>query len=95
METRFLSIVLRDIIVAEEHDHRLGYRSYTREEKTSSSMIRDEDHNDEAQYEMAPSQSYSGVFLFVMNELFTNPQVIAMADLTFKLVTLMKYLVIE
>ena len=95
MDRRLLTIVSRDVIAVEGHCHRLCYRSYTREEKAASSATRDEDHNDEAQCKTALSHSYNEVFLFIRNEIFSNPQVIAMADLTFKLVTSIKYLVIE
>ena len=95
MDIRLLIIVSKDLIAAEGHYHRLCSRSYKREQKAASSMTHDEDHNDEARYETARSHSYNEVFLFIRNELFTNPKVIAMADLTFKLVTSIKSLVIE
>ena len=74
MDSRLLIIVSRDIVAAERHYHRLSYRSYTREEKDASSATCNEDTNDEAQHEMARSHSYNEVFLFIRNELFTNPR---------------------
>ena len=89
IDGRLLTIISRDLVAAEKHNRRLSYRSYAREEKAACSAIHDEDHNDEAHYARAPSHSYNEVFLFIRNELFTNPQVIAIADLAFKLVTSM------
>ena len=85
MDSRMLAIVSRDLVAAEGHYH----RSYMRQEKVYSSGSHAED-SQEGEYEKALSHSYDELFMYIRNELFTNPKVIAMSDLTSRFVTTMK-----
>ena len=48
-----------------------------------------EQYENEAQYESALNHSYNELFLFIRDELFAKPQVIAMADVSSRLVASM------
>ena len=85
MDGRMLAIVSRDLVAAEGHYH----RSCMRQEKVCSSRNYAED-SQEGEYEKALSHSYDELFMYIRNELFTNPKVIAMSDLTSRFVTAMK-----
>ena len=62
---------------------------YTREEKAASHVTNEQDGN-EAQYAAAQNHSYNE--LFISYELFTKPQMRAMADVSFRLVASMNSL---
>ncbi len=88
MDGRMLAIVSRDLVAAEGYYHRSCYRSYTRQEKVTGSGRHAEDSADE--YEKALSYSYDELFMFIRNELFANPKIVAMSDLTSHFVTAMR-----
>ena len=67
------------------------YRSYTREENAPS-YVTNEQYENEAQYEAILNHSYNEQFLFIRDELFAKPQVIAMADVSSRLVASMNSL---
>ena len=56
--------------------------------KAASHVTNEQDEN-EAQYESALNHSYNELFLFIGDELFAKPQVIAMADVSSRLVASM------
>ena len=85
MDIRILAIVSRDIVAAEGHYHRSCYRLYTKEVAKGDVSIdeKDADGDDvEDMYNAAANQSYNELSLFLRKELFDNPQVMTMADLS-------------
>ena len=89
MDIRILAIVSRDIVAAEGHYHRSCYRLYTKEVAKGDVSIdeKDADGDDvEDMYNAAANQSYNELSLFLRKELFDNPQVMTMADLSSRLV---------
>ena len=89
MDIRILAIVSRDIVAAEGHYHRSCYRLYTKEVAKGDVSIdeKDADGDDvEDMYNAAANQSYNELSLFLRKELFDNPQMMTMADLSSRLV---------
>ena len=84
LDSRILAILSRGIVAAEGHYHRLCYRDYTRKENINDSCDKIKTNND-AQYEDVVNQSNGELFFFIKNDLFTNPHVKAMAELSHKL----------
>ena len=84
MDSRVMAILSRDIVAAEGQYHRSCYRTYTREVGISDS--RDESKvGDDVQYEDVLNQSYSELFVFIRNDLFVNPRVTTMVELSDRL----------
>ena len=85
MDIRIHAIVSRDIVAAEGHYHRSCYRIYTKEVAKEDVSIEEKDaygDDAEAMYNAAANQSYNELSLFLRKELFDNPQVLTMADLS-------------
>ena len=89
MDSRILAIVSRDLVAAEGHYHRSCYRIYTKEEVVQKEASVTEDDEAEAQYEAAVNESYNELFLFIRTELFSNPQVVTMTELTARVIASM------
>ena len=90
LDSRILAILSRGIVAAEGHYHRLCYRDYTRKENINDSCDKIKTNND-AQYEDVVNQSNGELFFFIKNDLFTNPHVKAMAELSHKLFQSMNF----
>ena len=89
MDIRILAIVSRDIVAAEGHYHRSCYRLYTKEVAKADVSIDEEDadcDDADAMYNAAANQSYNELSLFLRKDVFDNPQVMTMADLSSRLV---------
>ena len=84
-DERMLAITSRELVAAEGHYHRSCYRAYTRGEPADSCEAMDQDEDSEAQYEAAEQNAYDELFFYIRNELFLNPQVLPMTDLTSRL----------
>eukprot|EP00058_Branchiostoma_floridae_P000977 XP_002586465.1 hypothetical protein BRAFLDRAFT_106667 [Branchiostoma floridae] len=96
MDFRMISLASRDLIAAEGQYHRSCYREYTR----STACVAGNDDNNEGSmrqdpYESALDTAYQELFQFIRNDLFTNPRVLRMTDLSSRLVESMKSLGIE
>ncbi|KAM9333381.1 uncharacterized protein KZ484_018411 isoform 1-T2 [Pholidichthys leucotaenia] len=99
LDNRMFAIVSRDLVAAEGHYHRTCYREYTRDSSTTtqdsgkgaSAAPTDTD----AEYEAAEQQSYNDLFSYVREELFVNPDVVPMTNLTARLVEGMVTLGVE
>ncbi|XP_056156559.1 uncharacterized protein LOC130130771 [Lampris incognitus] len=89
MDSRILAIVSTDLVAAEGHYHRSCYRLYTKEEVSKGEVASNEDDDAAAQYEAAVNKAYDELFLFIRMELFGNPQVMTMTDLSSRLVASM------
>jgi hypothetical protein len=87
-----LAIVSRNLVAAEGHYYRSCYRLYTKDSNTTvqdsgectSIAIADTD----AEYEAAEKQSYNDHFSYIREELFVNPDVVPLINLTARLVVL-------
>lgn len=92
LDQRMLAITSRDIVAAEGHYHFSCYRNYTRGTPAASSRSREESGDAEKQYEVAEKKSYEELFSYIRNELFPNPEVLAMTNLSSRLQSSMKSL---
>ncbi|KAI8521965.1 hypothetical protein Bbelb_017190 [Branchiostoma belcheri] len=97
MDFRMISLVSRDLIAAEGQYHRSCYRAYTR--NTESCEAGNDDNAEgsmrQDSYESALYTANQELFQFIRNDLFTNPRVMRMTDLSSRLVESMKSLGIE
>jgi len=91
LDNRMLAVVSRNLVAAEGHYHKSCYLSYTKDHSTSGNIEGEEQGEDiqARQYEAAEKHSYSELFRYIRNELFPNPEVLPLRDLTSKLVTCM------
>ena len=87
MDNRMLALLSRKLVAAEGHYHGYCYRLYTKEECRASSGADTEQEDAETRYDTAVEQAYNELFSFIRNEVFANPQVLPMTDLTARLVT--------
>lgn len=90
MDSRILAIVSRDLVAAEGHYHRSCYRLYTKEDIPKNVSACDECDDVEAQYDAAVQSSFDELFQFIRVELFANPKVMSMTDLTSRLTASME-----
>lgn len=89
MDSSILTLVSRDLVATESHCHRSCYRLYTKEEiskETASSNKRDEDDEAKAHYDADVHQSYNNCFFSLGRNFFIKPQVINMAELSYRMV---------
>ena len=90
-DSKVLALLSRELVAAEGHYHRKCYRDYTRpgvQGSGSSHMEVDEClHDEEFGYEDALQIAQEELFSFIRNDLFTNPDVVPLTELSTKLVT--------
>ena len=85
-----LAIVSKDMVAAEEHYHRSCYHLYTKDSNTTGqdsgkgASVAKVDTAGE--YEAAKKQSYNDLFSYIREELFVNPDLVPMTNLTARLV---------
>ena len=84
-DQRILALVSRDLVAAEGHYHTSCYKLYTKGEFCASSGVGDTEQGSDAVYEKAERKAYEELFLYIRNELLSNPEVMAMTDLTSRL----------
>lgn len=85
VDNRMLAIVSRELVAAEGHYHRSCYRLYTKD--VVAIHTETEYHDDEEeQYEATEKEAYKELFKFIRGELFVNPEVVPMTELTSELV---------
>ncbi|KAK0133346.1 hypothetical protein N1851_031143 [Merluccius polli] len=89
IDGRILAIVSRDLVAAEGHYHRSCYRLYTKDNVPKNTLVCDEHDDADSQYEATVKQSFDELFQFIRVELFANPKVMFMTDLTSRLVASM------
>ena len=85
-DSRIMAITSRDLVAAEGHYRRSCYRRYT---KKTSSKINSETSGDlkafhpdpDEEYAKTEEQCYNGLFRFIRDVLFEEPQVIRMTEL--------------
>ena len=85
-DSRIIAIASRDLVAAEGHYHRSCYRRYT---KKTSSKTNSETSDDsmafytdpDEEYAMTEEQCYNGLFRFIRDVIFEEPQVIKMTEL--------------
>ena len=92
LDQRMLAITSRELVAAEGHYHRSCYRAYTRGQPDKSSKSREESGDAEKQYEVAEKKAYQELFLYIRNELFPNPEVLSMTNLSSRLQSSMQSL---
>ena len=98
LDNRILGIVSRDIVAAEAHYHRSCYRLYTRGEfaqQGDALGASNQKEEEEDIYGETVSQAYSELFHYISEELFSNPEVMMMTDITSRLVDSMKTFGVE
>ena len=92
LDQRMLAITSRELVAAEGHYHRSCYRAYTRGQPAACSKSREESEDAENQYEVAEKKAYEELFSYIRNELFPNPEVLRMTNLSSRLQSSMKSL---
>jgi hypothetical protein len=91
MDERIMPLVIEDTVAKEVHYHRSCYRTYTRGSKpTSESVPANKDP-----YTEAENKAHDLLFAYIRCDLFCNPRVIRMTDLTNKLTQYMHTLGFE
>ncbi len=89
MDEKVLALLSRDIVAAEAHYHRTCYRLYIKNESENVTIDNDHGRNDtdtDREYSTIENTAYNELLSYIRNELFTNPTVIPMSDITSKLV---------
>ena len=90
MDNKILAVTSRELVAAEAHYHKTCYRDYTREYYTQprnkSATVEDGDRT----YADAEDDAYQMLFANIRDDLFPNPRVLTMVDLTENLVLYMK-----
>jgi hypothetical protein len=90
MDDRIVSIVSREMVAAEAHYHRSCYRQYTKASASSDSRNAGTSTvPEETLYESATNIAYKELLDFIRNEIFPNPKVLHLTDLTSRLLSLM------
>jgi hypothetical protein len=91
MDARIMPLVIDDTVAKEVHYHKSCYRAYTRGVKHSIDPV----SVDTDPYGEAEIKAYDMLFTYVRCDLFSNPRVIRMTDLTHKLTQYMQTLGFE
>ena len=90
MDNKILAVTSRELVAAEAHYHKTCYRDYTREYYTQprnkSATVEDGDRT----YADVEDDAYQMLFANIRDDLFPNPRVLTMVELTAKLVLYMK-----
>ena len=87
-DTRMLAVTSRDIVAAEACYHASCYKRYTsvREQTTADGSGADKT-NDE--YKKAENCAYQVLYRYIRTNLFSNPRIVPLSELTSKLVSLL------
>ena len=86
-DQKIIAIASRDLVAAEAHYHHSCYRFYTKPPETTNDSTSNLSHEDEENclYNEAERQAYESLFRYIRNDLFMNPRVITMRELTARL----------
>lgn len=88
-DSRILAITARDIVAAEAHYHASCYKAYTRPEKSDSkAVISKEDMH----YQVCEISALESVYQSIRNDLFLNPRILCLTNITSKFITSMNSL---
>ena len=90
--SKFLALLSQELVAAEGHYHRKFYRDYTRPDVQAGSSHMEVDvsqHDEDFGYEDALQIAQEELFSFIRNDLFANPDVVPLTELSTKLVTKM------
>ncbi|XP_078353848.1 uncharacterized protein LOC144638526 [Oculina patagonica] len=88
-DSKILTVTSRELVAAEAHYHKTCYRDYTREYYKPSDNL-DKGKDGDRMYADAEDDAYQMLFANIREELFSNPRVLPMVDLTGQLVLYMK-----
>ena len=90
--SKVLALLSQELVAAEGHYHRKCYRDYTRPDVQAGSSHKEVDvsqHDEDFGYEDALQIAQEELFSFIRNDLFANPDVVPLTELSTKLVTKM------
>ena len=90
--SKVLALLSQELVAAEGHYHRKCYRDYTRPDVQAGSShmeVDESQHDEDFGYEDALQIAQEELFSFIRNDLFTNPDVVPLTELSTKLVTKM------
>lgn len=90
MDNKMLAVTSRELVAAEAHYHKTCYRDYTREYYTQprnkSATVEDGDRT----YADVEDDAYQMLFANIRDDLFPNPRILTVVELTANLVLYMK-----
>jgi len=86
-DDRILSITARDIVAAEAHYHKTCYRNYTRGQ---TERISSECSGADNPYQKQERAAFNKVCEYIRTDVFSNPRIVALSDLTAKVVCFME-----
>ena len=91
MDNKILAVTSRELVAAEAHYHKTCYRDYTREyysqPSNKSATVKD---GNRTYADIEDIDAYQMLFANIRDELFPNPRVVTMIELTANLVLYMK-----
>lgn len=90
MDNKILAVTSRELVAAEAHYHKTCYRDYTREYYSQTSIKSATVEDGDRTYADVEDDAYQMLFANIRDELFPNPRVLTMVELTASLVLYMK-----
>lgn len=90
MDNKLLAVTSRELVAAEAHYHKTCYRDYTREYNIQSNNNEITATEGDRTYADDVEDAYQMLFANISDDLFSNPRVMTMVELTAKLVYYMK-----
>ena len=90
MDNKILAATSRELVAAEAHYHKTCYRDYTREYYSQPSNKSGTVEDGDQTYADVEHDAYQMLFANIRDDLFPNPRVLTMVELTASLVLYMK-----
>ena len=88
LDQRILGLVSRDLVAAEGHYHKSCYKLFTKDDSPAAARSgagENQEESEGARYEEAEIEALEELFLYIRTELFPNPEVLPMINLTSRL----------
>jgi len=81
-DPKILAVASRDLVAAEAHYHHSCYRMYTNKGGETATTDVSPDAEEDCLYNEAERHANESLYTFIRDDLFTNPRVLKMIDLT-------------
>ncbi|KAG0716309.1 hypothetical protein GWK47_009996 [Chionoecetes opilio] len=88
LNQRILGLLSRDLVAAEGHYHKSCYKLFTKDDSPAAARSgagENQEESEGARYEEAEIEALEELFLYIRTELFPNPEVLPMINLTSRL----------
>ncbi|KAG0715097.1 hypothetical protein GWK47_012734 [Chionoecetes opilio] len=88
LNQRILGLLSRDLVAAEGHYHKSCYKFFTKDDSPAAARSgagENQEESEGARYEEAEIEALEELFLYIRTELFPNPEVLPMINLTSRL----------